>query len=98
VRAFRHVGYDNADQLTAAILKTTDARPAILKRLYDYISTHYGKGQPVKGEYYCDADDDKVIAFALARKADPKRKPYSWMPFKTNTCVTFPREAIAAGR
>jgi len=34
VRAFRHVGYDNADQLTAAILKTTDAPPAILKRYY----------------------------------------------------------------
>jgi YD repeat-containing protein len=29
-----HLGYDNADQLTAAVLKTTDPTPAILKRYY----------------------------------------------------------------
>ena len=34
MRAFRHVGYDNADQLTAAILKATVPPGQVLKRYY----------------------------------------------------------------
>jgi hypothetical protein len=28
---------------------------------------------------------------------DPDRAPYSWNPFKQNTCVTFAVDALKAG-
>ena len=71
------------------------ATPESLKKLYTYISTHYGKGSPVDASYHEDADAAKVNAFAEARKNNPDRKPYSLL---TNNCKTFAAEAIEAGQ
>jgi hypothetical protein len=71
---------------------------ASLRNLYDFVSKNYGKGRPVRAEYYCDSKYDKIVDFAVARMNDPNRKPYSWMPPNPNRCDTFAREAIEAGR
>lgn len=43
------------------------------------------------------ADYDKIIDFVEERMNDPNRAPYSWNPFKPNTCATFARDAFRAG-
>ena len=74
-----------------------DGRPtdASLKKLYDYVSKHYGQGKEVEAEYHEDADAAKVNAFAEQRKNDPDRAAYDLL---TNNCKTFATEAIEAGK
>ena len=44
------------------------------------------------------ADAKKINDFAEERMHDPQRAPYSWNPFKSNTCKTFASDALGAGR
>jgi len=58
-----------------------------------------GPGQGRRPFLSCkdDADFEKIVDFAEDRMNDPNRPPYSWNPFKQNTCVTFAVEALQAG-
>jgi RHS repeat-associated protein len=68
---------------------------ASLDYLYDYISKHYGHDSQVDPTYYRDADYKKIIRFAKQRMNDKNRKPYDIL---TNSCKTFARDAVNAGR
>lgn len=72
--------------------------PASLSNLYNYIGARYGDQTSVDATYYPDANYQKIIDFALQRKNDPNRAPYSWNPFSSNTCKTFAKDAISAGQ
>ncbi len=74
-----------------------DGKPttASLDNLYGYISKHYGHDVHVTANYYTDADDKKIISFARQRMNDKNRKPYNII---TNSCKTFAKEAVEAGR
>ncbi|MDZ4153041.1 RHS repeat-associated core domain-containing protein [Methylicorpusculum sp.] len=72
--------------------------PASLSNLYNYIGARYGDQTTVDATYYPDANYQKIIDFALQRKNDSNRAPYSWNPFSSNTCKTFAKDAINAGQ
>ncbi|MFH2124597.1 MAG: RHS repeat-associated core domain-containing protein [Pseudomonadota bacterium] len=66
-----------------------------LKKLYNYVSDHYGQGKPVQATYYSDGDFHKTDDFATERMNDKNRQPYSLL---NNNCKTFANETIQAGR
>ena len=66
-----------------------------LETLYAYISDHYGQHTHVSATYDRAADYKKIISFARQRMNDPNRAPYNII---TNSCKTFAKDAIAAGR
>ena len=56
-----------------------------------------GKGTKAKASCDDRADADKINRFAEQRMSDPNRAPYSWNPFKLNTCTTFATDAFGEG-
>ncbi len=58
-----------------------------------------GKGHDPSLICYDDADARKINEYAERVQSDPDRKPYEWNPFRgANTCLTFARDALEAGR
>jgi uncharacterized protein RhaS with RHS repeats len=74
-----------------------DGKPtsASLDNLYGYVSQHYGHSTHVDATYYSDSDYKKIIRFGKQRMNDKNRKPYNMI---TNSCKTFARDAVNAGR
>jgi RHS repeat-associated protein len=70
------------------------ATPASLKKLYDYVSKHYGKGFPVSAKYYDDADSKKMEGWI---KSGPEKNPPKWN-YPGSTCKDYARKAIEAGQ
>ncbi|MET0499395.1 MAG: RHS repeat-associated core domain-containing protein [Steroidobacteraceae bacterium] len=56
-------------------------------------------GKDSKAKLSCekDADEDRIYKYADSVKNDKNRPPYSWNPFRSNTCHDFARRALDAG-
>ncbi len=77
------------------VLLGSDGKPTqdSLKKIYDFVSSHYGQGKPVNSTYFTDANAAKINSFANQRMNDKNRAPYG----PTNNCYTFGAEAIQHG-
>jgi RHS repeat-associated protein len=77
-------------------MPTQDSMDAINKT----ISENYGKGVYPSSVFDRDADASKIINFALDRKKNIAKYPYTINPFsknKFNVCHTFAKDAMSAG-
>lgn len=66
--------------------------------LSEALSRKAGKG--TKTELKCDVtvDEKKAAEYAIDIANNVDRKSYSWTPWNTNHCRTFPRDVFNAGR
>jgi hypothetical protein len=70
--------------------------PESWAKLHDALNK-IGNGTTAKTSCDDKADSDKINNFAEQRMNDSNRAPYSWNPFKLNTCTTFAIDALGAG-
>nr|ART37222.1 D473 [uncultured bacterium] len=70
--------------------------PESWKKLIDALNKI---GKDTDAELSCDksADETKVYEYSERVKNDTNRPPYSWNPFRSNTCRDFARRAFEAG-